>query len=123
MPLAGRALRHVVDLVLAANDVAPTSNLTNSESRIHGKLGMMEKTEEVPLDSSEQVTTSKKNRLLALGYMGDYHCYLNVSREEAVRRYKEHYRRMHERDLQGVAEGRFPADPSSRSFANLTSTL
>src|SRR3954447_8324008 len=76
----------------------------------------MAKTEEVPLDSSEQVTTSKKNRLLALGYLGDYHCYLNVSHEEAVRRYKEHYRRMHERDLQGVAEGRFPAESVDPAF-------
>lgn len=28
-------------------------------------------------------------RLIAIGYTGDRRCYLNVSREEAVRRYEE----------------------------------
>jgi hypothetical protein len=30
--------------------------------------------------------------------LGSYRCYLNVPREEAIRRYKDHYRRMKESD-------------------------
>jgi hypothetical protein len=39
-----------------------------------------------------------KNRLVAVGFLSGYECYLNVSREEAVRRYKEYWQQMKEDD-------------------------
>lgn len=30
------------------------------------------------------------NKIIAIGYMGSRQCYLNVSREEAMRRYRLH---------------------------------
>jgi hypothetical protein len=39
-----------------------------------------------------------KNRLVVIGSLGNYRCYLNVPRDEAIRRYKDHYRRMKESD-------------------------
>jgi hypothetical protein len=32
-----------------------------------------------------------KNRLVVIGFLSSYRCYLNVPREEAIRRYREHY--------------------------------
>lgn len=33
----------------------------------------------------------EKNRIVAIGWTGDYVVYLNVPRDEAIRRYEEHH--------------------------------